>query len=110
MVIMHYFLGFPPYRSGGLTKYVTDLMGEQLNQRLSVIGVWPGEMRVLNKKIEFREHKSVNGIRSIEIINPLPVPLDEGVRNTELFTRKADKDVFIGFLSKTAPDVIHIHT
>ena len=31
MVIMHYFLGFPPYRSGGLTKYCMDLMEEQRN-------------------------------------------------------------------------------
>lgn len=26
---LHYSLGLPPYRSGGLTKYCTDLMVEQ---------------------------------------------------------------------------------
>lgn len=29
MKILHYNLGLPPYRSGGLTKYSTDLMIEQ---------------------------------------------------------------------------------
>ena len=26
MRVLHYTLGFPPYRSGGLTKYALDLM------------------------------------------------------------------------------------
>ncbi len=26
MKILHYALGFPPYRSGGLTKYCIDLL------------------------------------------------------------------------------------
>jgi hypothetical protein len=28
MKILHYSLGFPPYRTGGLTKYAVDLAGE----------------------------------------------------------------------------------
>ena len=29
MRILHYSLGFPPYRRGGLTKYCLDLMAAQ---------------------------------------------------------------------------------
>lgn len=32
MKVLHYSLGFPPYRSGGLTKFALDLMREQLNE------------------------------------------------------------------------------
>ena len=33
MKILHYFLGFPPYRSGGLTKYAFDLMTAQVEEQ-----------------------------------------------------------------------------
>ena len=32
MTILHYFLGFPPIRSGGLTRYAIDLMKEQTGE------------------------------------------------------------------------------
>lgn len=31
MKILHYTLGFSPYRSGGLVKYAQDLMLEEIN-------------------------------------------------------------------------------
>lgn len=37
MKIIHYFLGFPPYRSGGLTKYAFDLMKAQVNDGHEVL-------------------------------------------------------------------------
>ena len=32
MRILHYALGFPPYRSGGLTKWCVDLMIQQAKE------------------------------------------------------------------------------
>ena len=37
MKILHYFLGFPPYRTGGLTKYAYDLMQAQVADGNEVI-------------------------------------------------------------------------
>lgn len=52
MVIMHYFLGFPPYRSGGLTRYCMDLMDIQRKKGDSVIALWPGEISFISKKLK----------------------------------------------------------
>ena len=52
MVIMHYFLGFPPYRSGGLTRYCMDLMETQKNKGDKVIALWPGQISFISKEIQ----------------------------------------------------------
>ena len=38
MKILHYSLGFPPYRSGGLTKFSMDLMREQIREVFGLQG------------------------------------------------------------------------
>ena len=42
MKILHYSLGFPPYRTGGLTKFNYDLMIEQVKEGNDVALLWPG--------------------------------------------------------------------
>ena len=108
MIILHYALGFPPYRSGGLTKFCIDLMGEQQRKGHRVALLWPGRMRGSSSKIKKRS--TVDGINSYELINPLPVPLDEGVTEIDAFTRRGNEDIFRSFLKELGPDVIHIHT
>lgn len=110
MKILHYFLGFPPYRTGGLTKFALDLMLSQHKQGHSVSALWPGQMGFLFHKTFIKKRKSIEGVENFELINPLPVPLDEGISNFPHFSRKCDKVVFIDFLKKLNPDVIHIHT
>lgn len=34
MKILHYSLGLPPYRTGGLTKFATDLMEQQIREKM----------------------------------------------------------------------------
>ncbi len=51
MKVLHYALGFPPYRSGGLTKFCVDLMIQQKKEGHTVAMLWPGQMRVIKKKI-----------------------------------------------------------
>ena len=110
MVIMHYFLGFPPYRSGGLTRYCMDLMDIQRKKGDSVIALWPGEISFISKKTQIKKRKNIKGIINYELSNPLPVPLDEGIEDIKAYTRCCDFSVYETFLKKIKPDVVHIHT
>lgn len=110
MKILHYALGFPPYRTGGLTKFCIDLMQEQKKNNHEVAMLWPGEMKLVSKKIQIIKKREQIGIDSYELINPLPVSYDEGIIEIEKFTKKCDKAVFEKFFDKFKPDVIHIHT
>ena len=114
MRILHYALGFPPYRSGGLTKFCVDLMVQQAKEGCTVAMLWPGQMKFVNKKISIKTHKNVNlkdqDILSFEIINPLPVPFDEGIADIETFTANPETTAYNELLDSFRPDVIHIHT
>lgn len=111
MRILHYFLGFPPYRTGGMTRFANDLMNTQKKEGNEVIAIWPGKMNfIFGKKTKIKKRKNINGIINYEIINPLPVSLDEGINDIEVFTKESDLNVYLEFLEKTKPEVIHIHT
>ena len=109
MRVLHYTLGLPPYRTGGLTKYAYDLMIEQINNKYDVYLLFPGEIKK-NKNLEIRYHKNVQGIKSYEIINPLPVPLLKGVCEPELYMTKVDYIIYKEFLNQINVDIINIHT
>ena len=110
MKILHYFLGFPPYRTGGLTKYAFDLAKSQVSDGHEVLALWPGRIRSYSAQPFIQEEKKIEGIRSLELVNPLPVSLDEGIRDFEAFTKPCDICVYSSFLEREKPDVIHIHT
>lgn len=110
MKILHYFLGFPPYRTGGLTKYAFDLAKSQVGDGHEVLAMWPGQIRSFSAKPFIKERKKVEGIRNLELINPLPVSLDEGINKFEAYTKPCDLNIYLSFLSREKPDVIHIHT
>ena len=110
MRILHYFLGFPPYRTGGLTKYALDLMKSQAFDGHEVMALWPGEIKNYSGKPRIKRREPIRTIANFEMINPLPVPLDEGINEFFAYTRSCDIDVFISFLKKESPNVIHIHT
>lgn len=109
MKIIHYFLGFPPLRSGGLTNFCVDLMNCQKNND-DVVALWPGRIKVFNKKVYIKKNKNVNGIKNYEIINPLPVSLDEGIKDFDRYMSKTSSNCFDEFFSLEKPDVIHVHT
>jgi len=110
MRILHYALGFPPYRTGGLTKYCTDLMLTQLEDGHQVGLLWPGQIGILDKKSRVRTWKPWNGVENFELVNPLPVALDEGVRDIEAYTKSVDGKLYEDFFKTFKPDVVHIHT
>lgn len=110
MKIMHYFLGFPPYRSGGMTKFAYDLMLTQISQGNEVVALWPGQIKLLSSKVFIKKRKQIKGIKNFEIINPLPISYDEGIREVDAFIKTCSVETFECFLKRELPDVVHIHT
>ena len=110
MKILHYSLGFPPYRSGGLTKFSMDLMREQIREGHDVSLLWPGEIKFFGTGISVKKGSPVDGIKSYEVINPLPVSYDEGIKDFDAFINVGDISVYDNFLDELKPDVIHVHT
>lgn len=109
MKILHYSLGFPPERSGGLVHYVLDLMKEQENQGQEVLLMYPGRRNFLNKKVYFKSGYREN-VKYIELINSLPLPLIGNIKSPNDFMKQGDKGVFKELLNAIHPDVIHIHS
>jgi glycosyltransferase involved in cell wall biosynthesis len=110
MKILHYSLGLPPYRSGGLTKYSVDLMKSQVNEGQQIFLLFPGRL-TFNKKTKIKQITLFKGIQVFELINPLPVSLLGGINKPEAFMKTVDPhNVYKPFLEKIQPDIIHIHT
>ena len=99
MRILHYSLGFPPYRTGGLTKFSMDLMKQQELDGNEVSLLWPGKISFAGNKTRIKKHASVEGISSYEIINPLPVSYDEGISDCHAFMVSGTEKSYEDFLS-----------
>lgn len=114
MKILHYALGFPPYRSGGLTKYCVDLMVQQAKEGHDVSMLWPGTMKIFSKKTFIKRRGDVYlqhfYIKNFEIINPLPVSYDEGIVEFLEFMKDVGVEPYEKLLENFQPDIIHIHT
>ncbi|MGE7592966.1 glycosyltransferase [Peribacillus frigoritolerans] len=110
MNVLHYSLGLPPYRTGGLTKYSVDLINHQVKRGYKVFLLFPGNYNV-SKKTSIEAGTEKQGLKVFEIANPLPVPLLGGISNPEKFMKNVyPKSVYNSFLRKVKPDIIHIHT
>lgn len=111
MKILHYTLGFQPYRTGGLVKYSTDLMKEQSKQGHLVYALYPAIQYFFGEKVRIRETKSRdNEIKLFELVNSLPIALFGGIKEPSDFMVSCDQDIYTKFLSELKPDIIHIHT
>lgn len=116
MKILHYSLGFPPFRTGGMTQYCIDLMNEQSEYGHSVGMLWPGSYSLINKKVKVKKRKPVvqnensRVIESYEIINPLPVPLLDGIKETDKFMIDCEEVVFTKLFKQESFDAFHVHT
>ncbi|SON69878.1 glycosyltransferase [Latilactobacillus sakei] len=109
MRILHYTLGFPPARSGGLVGYAIDVMNEQINQGNEVYALFPGGLNFINRKMQIKSG-SFSNIKTFELINSLPLPIFGGIKTPADFMVPTSKMLFINLLKKIKPDVIHIHT
>lgn len=98
-----------------MTQYCIDLMVEQIKSGHNVGLLWPGVLRDLSEKSKINKRPKYaiqNGIYcdSYEIINPLPIPLMDGIRNPEMYLTKKDKETYCSFFQSNKIDVLHIHT
>lgn len=114
MKILHYTLGLPPLRSGGLTKYALDLMEEQsLDTRDSVFLLHPGKSSFFSRERKIHSKLAHGRIKVFEITNPTLVPLLYGVSQPDDITndsrRIEDADLEL-FFETVQPDIFHIHT
>lgn len=112
MRILHYTLGFYPYRSGGLPKYAHDLMVAQNELGHDVFALYPGKMCFYSHKIRIYQDTNIDGIQVYELRNSLPVPLLYGVSNDNTFINDKfiDKENIMNFIHLVKPQVFHIHT
>jgi len=109
MRILHYSLGLPPYRGGGLTKYTIDLMLAQQKLNTDIFLLYPGHYGMLsNTKII--KNEDYHDIKVYELVNPLPVSLIFGIKEPQLFYKRTDKSIYVKFLKDLCPDIIHVHT
>lgn len=109
MKILHYSLGLPGFRSGGLTKYSIDLMNEQVKVGEEVYLLYPGRFNI-GSKTYIKKNKKYNGINIYEIINPLPVPLIFGVKDPKKYYTNIEEKYFKLWMEKEKFDILHIHT
>lgn len=112
MKILHYSLGFPPERSGGLIRYTMDLMNEQVKQGDEVYYLYPGHINVLRNRAYIKADRKNSKINftPYALVNSLPLPLFGGIKNPNDFMRSVDAKLYLNFLEKLQPDVIHVHT
>lgn len=110
MRIVHYILGFPPYRSGGLTGYAVDLMKTQVDSGHDVFAIYPGNVSFCSLSSELKREKSKEGIEVWKLSNALPVSLLYGIGDPESFCESRVIKNFDDFIDKVQPEVFHIHT
>lgn len=116
MNILHYSLGFPPFRTGGMTKYCMDIMKSQIKQGHKVILLWPGKASkdrniiYLKKRKEYFDKSFNIKIGSYELKNAMPVPLLDGIKEVDAFTSVRNNSKVVEWIKSHQIDVIHIHT
>lgn len=111
MKVLHYSLGFSPYRTGGLVRFCIDLMKFQQSKNIEVCMLWPGRIKTIDKRVKVIEGvDKLTGLKSYELVNPLPVSLDEGIKETNEFIKNVDTKYYKDILKRINPDCIHVHT
>lgn len=112
MKILHYILGIPPVRGGGLVKYALDLINAQKNSGEDTAFLIPGNTnrRKRNKTKIVKGAKKNIEIPYYVIKNALPIPMANGIKDIEWYTATGDYRVYKDFLQMFSPDVIHIHS
>ena len=111
MRILHYMPGIPPVRGGGLIRYALDLLRcEQAAGEEAVLLV-PGIIpRNIERPVNIYAMQKYGAVPVFAVYNPLPVPMGNGILDIDRYTKPCDQNVYIRFLLKVRPDVIHIHS
>lgn len=108
--ILHYTLGFAPYRTGGLVGYVTSLMEQQAEIGHAVYALYPGNINLIKPKAHIKKGGFENRIQRYELVNSLPLALMGGIKEPDDFKVEVNKDIYVNLLREIEPDIIHVHT
>ena len=109
MKILHYFLGVPPYRSGGLNQYAYDLAVAQQKKNNDVSILYPGGINLLTARVQVKRQNPY--VKLYELVNTLPVSLFYGIRDyTMIDDSLLNIDELKIFIDREKFDIIHIHT
>ncbi len=112
MRVLHYSLGLPPYRSGGLTRYSTDLIKAQSEVEENISLLFPGDFRFWRKRKEIIRQNSFRKVSIYEILNPCPVPLLHGISNpvSIVNSQKLSIKNLDRFFKEVRPEIMHVHS
>ena len=110
MKVLHYTLGFQPYRIGGLVKYSSDLMFEQIKLGYEVFSLYPKGINIFKDGPVIKSGNEDGPITKYELVNSLPLAFFGGIKNPDDFKVSIKKNVYYDFLMGVQPDVIHLHT
>lgn len=106
MRILHYTLGYPPHRRGGLVKYASDLMEEERKMGHAVYTLYPGNFSLFSRISLLKKESE----RVYVLTNGLPISLMYGIDNPYDFIAPREIVGFNEFISIVKPDVFHVHT
>jgi len=113
MRILHYSIGLPPVRHGGMVQYVLDLMAEQARGgEHQVALLYPG-MRSLLPWSSIRKRESIDNVEVYEIINASDVPVAGGVFDPQRIIRPCPRlsmRALHRFIASFRPDILHVHS
>lgn len=112
MKILHYLSGLPPVRGGGMIKYALDLL-EAESKLHEVILLVPGAIAQKKDKrgqVAIKKAGMWKNIHKYQIINPLPIPMANGIQDIEWYIMSCDLNVYRDYLHTIEPDIIHVHT
>lgn len=110
MNIVHYIMGIPPLRRGGLIRYAIDLAEEQAKQQHKVSIIYAGEIQGKNSRVSIKKRRKRAQVTYYEIINPLPVSVSTGMCDEKLFTANTDSTPYREFFVDNKVQILHIHS
>lgn len=110
MNILHYNLGLPPFRTGGLTRYSMDLAEEQVLNGNNVFILFPSGESLFRKKSNIKFYKNYKNIKCFTIKNSLPVSIIFGIKKPKDFIKIKKINNVEKFLIENQIEIIHLHT
>ena len=115
MNVIHYMIGFPPYRHGGASRYAIDLLKAQKDMDdMNVSILIPGDtFSVFRKYPWIKNRKSLDGIPVYSIENPIIEPLLYGIKDVSYILdgeKDFPSDNLDNYFNEVRPHILHLHT
>ena len=115
MNVIHYMIGFPPYRHGGASRYAIDLIKAQKEiGGMNVSILIPGDTFPSFRKYPWiKKRKPFDEIPVYSIENPIIEPLLYGIKDVSYILngeKSFSTNNLDNYFTKVRPHVLHLHT